>query len=135
MIRSFDSISGGFLSTYFNALKHIWRSKQCYIALSIQYLPLTFRQSKHCRPRPDCSRSALFASTFIKHSLIPQKGLFKFEDGKVHWFTKMVVVLEHLGKIVNSSMCELTLKMVFCSVLYLYLCCCFEWTECMLMAI
>ena len=32
----------------------------------------------------DCSRSALFASAFIKHSLIPQKNLFKFENGKVH---------------------------------------------------
>ena len=30
----------------------------------------------------DCFRSALFASAFIKHSLIPQKNLFKFENGK-----------------------------------------------------
>ena len=30
----------------------------------------------------DCSRSALFASAFIKHSLIPQKNLFKDENGK-----------------------------------------------------
>ena len=30
----------------------------------------------------DCSRSALFVSAFIKHSLIPQKNLFKDENGK-----------------------------------------------------
>ena len=48
----------------------------------------------------DCSRSALFASAFIKHSLIPQKNLFKFENGKVHKFTKIAVVSEYLGNIV-----------------------------------
>ena len=48
----------------------------------------------------DCSRSALFASAFIKHSLIPQKNLFKFENGKVHKFTKIVVESEYLGHMV-----------------------------------
>ena len=47
----------------------------------------------------DCSRSALFASAVIKHSLIPQKNLFKFENGKVYLFTKIPVVSEYLGKV------------------------------------
>ena len=32
----------------------------------------------------DCLRSTLFARSFIKHFLLPQKDLSKLEDGKVH---------------------------------------------------
>ena len=64
LIRSFDSISGSFFYPKYSDTASIVDQDQT-------------------APK-DCSRSALFASTFIKHSLIPQKNLFKFENGKVH---------------------------------------------------
>ena len=52
----------------------------------------------------DCSRCALFASAFRKHSLIQQK--FKFKK-----WTSLLIHKNHSGVgIFRESMCELTLK-------------------------
>ena len=88
LIGSFDSRSGGFLSNY---LMHV----KIYLKVQTQFhCPLYHIYPKYSdtasiidqgqTASKDCSRCALFASAFRKHSLIQQKDLFKFENGKVY---------------------------------------------------
>ena len=72
LISSFDSISGGYIylkvQTQFHCpLYHIYP----------KYSDTASIVNQNQTAPKDYSRSALFASAFIKHSLIPQKNLFK----------------------------------------------------------
>ena len=88
LIRSFDSISGVFLSNYFMRVKIYLKVQTQFHCPFYHIFPkysdtASIIDQDQTAPK-DCSRSALFASAFIKHSLIPQKNLFKFENEKVH---------------------------------------------------
>ena len=87
LIRSFDSISEGFYRTILILKIYLKVQTQFHCPLYHIYPKYSDTASivdQGQTASKDCSRSALFASAFIKHSLIQQKDLFKFENGKVY---------------------------------------------------